>query len=107
MMPRTVRATLHNPSMRRGQSGYSRGHITVLDRPKLEQRACECYAVVKKEMGRLLPETTASRNAKTLPGLSPHPLLYDHWGITASIAGHKAIKGPIPSDIQLLHSVRN
>src|SRR5471032_1636962 len=28
---------------------YSRGHITVLDRPKLEQRVCECYGVVKKE----------------------------------------------------------
>ena len=34
---------------------YSRGHITVLDRPKLEKRVCECYAVVKKEMDRLLP----------------------------------------------------
>jgi CRP-like cAMP-binding protein len=35
---------------------YSRGHITVLDRPKLEARVCECYAVVKKEYDRLLPE---------------------------------------------------
>jgi len=34
---------------------YSRGHITVLDRPKLERRVCECYAVVKKEYERLLP----------------------------------------------------
>jgi len=34
---------------------YSRGHITVLDRPRLEQLSCECYAVVKKEMDRLLP----------------------------------------------------
>ena len=34
---------------------YSRGKITVLDRPKLEQRVCECYAVVKKESDRLLP----------------------------------------------------
>jgi CRP-like cAMP-binding protein len=34
---------------------YSRGHITVLDRPKLERRVCECYAVVKKEYDRLLP----------------------------------------------------
>jgi hypothetical protein len=32
---------------------YSRGHITVLDRPKLEQLCCECYAVVKKESDRL------------------------------------------------------
>ena len=34
---------------------YSRGHITVLNRPGLEMRACECYAVVKKENDRLLP----------------------------------------------------
>jgi CRP-like cAMP-binding protein len=34
---------------------YSRGKITVLDRAKLEQRACECYGVVKKEFDRLLP----------------------------------------------------
>jgi signal transduction histidine kinase len=33
---------------------YDRGAITVLDRPKLEQRACECYAVVKREFERLL-----------------------------------------------------
>jgi CRP-like cAMP-binding protein len=32
---------------------YSRGKITVLDRPKLEARACECYAVVKREYDRL------------------------------------------------------
>jgi CRP-like cAMP-binding protein len=34
---------------------YSRGHIKVLDRIKLEKRVCECYAVVKKEFDRLLP----------------------------------------------------
>jgi CRP-like cAMP-binding protein len=34
---------------------YNRGHITVLDRPKLEKMSCECYAVVKKETDRLLP----------------------------------------------------
>jgi len=34
---------------------YSRGRITVLDRPELERRTCECYAVVKKEYDRLLP----------------------------------------------------
>ena len=34
---------------------YSRGRITVLDRPKLEKLTCECYAVVKKETDRLLP----------------------------------------------------
>jgi len=39
---------------------YSRGHITILDRAKLEQRVCECYAVVKREYGRLLPEITSA-----------------------------------------------
>jgi Mn-dependent DtxR family transcriptional regulator len=34
---------------------YQRGHIKVLDRPKLEQRACECYALVKRGYDRLLP----------------------------------------------------
>jgi CRP-like cAMP-binding protein len=34
---------------------YARGHISVLDRPGLEARTCECYAVVKKEYDRLLP----------------------------------------------------
>jgi len=33
---------------------YNRGAITVLDRPRLEQRVCECYAVVKREFDRLL-----------------------------------------------------
>jgi CRP-like cAMP-binding protein len=39
---------------RAGLIRYSRGHITVLDRRRLEQRTCECYAVVKKEYDRLL-----------------------------------------------------
>ena len=34
---------------------YSRGRITVLDRPGIELLCCECYAVVKKETDRLLP----------------------------------------------------
>lgn len=39
---------------------YARGHITVLDRPGLEARTCECYAVVKKEYDRLLPDRLAT-----------------------------------------------
>ena len=38
---------------------YSRGRISVLNRPGLEARVCECYAVVKKEYDRLLPRKTA------------------------------------------------
>ena len=39
---------------------YARGHISVLDRDGLQQRSCECYAVVKKEYDRLLPQTPAA-----------------------------------------------
>ena len=39
---------------------YARGRISVLGRPGLEQRSCECYAVVKKEYDRLLPATLAT-----------------------------------------------
>src|SRR5271168_3583559 len=39
---------------------YARGHITVLNRPGLERRSCECYAVVKKEYDRLLPKKAAT-----------------------------------------------
>jgi hypothetical protein len=35
---------------------YRRGHMAVLDRSILETRACECYAVVKKELDRLLSD---------------------------------------------------
>jgi CRP-like cAMP-binding protein len=39
---------------------YARGQISVLDRAGLEQRTCECYAVVKKEYDRLLPQRLAT-----------------------------------------------
>jgi CRP-like cAMP-binding protein len=38
---------------------YTRGHITILDRTGLENRTCECYAVVKAEYDRLLPNKKA------------------------------------------------
>jgi CRP-like cAMP-binding protein len=39
---------------------YARGHISILDRDGLEKRTCECYAVVKKEYDRLLPQEPAA-----------------------------------------------
>jgi CRP-like cAMP-binding protein len=41
---------------RAGLISYRRGHIAVLDRNGLETHACECYAVVRKELSRLLPD---------------------------------------------------
>jgi CRP-like cAMP-binding protein len=38
-----------------------RGRITVVNRPKLEKRACECYAAVKDEYKRLLPPVQSSK----------------------------------------------
>jgi len=44
---------------RAGLIEYHRGHITLIDRPGLESRVCECYGVVKREFERLLPQITA------------------------------------------------
>jgi CRP-like cAMP-binding protein len=42
-----------------GLINYSRGRVTVLDRPGIEKRSCECYEVVKRETDRLLPHAQA------------------------------------------------
>lgn len=39
---------------------YSRGHIKVLNRQRLEGRSCECYAIVKNEHQRLFPSSSAA-----------------------------------------------
>jgi CRP-like cAMP-binding protein len=43
-----------------GLISYKRGLIIVLDRPRLEKSSCECYAVVRQEFDRLLPDVVAS-----------------------------------------------
>ncbi|KVW96969.1 Crp/Fnr family transcriptional regulator [Thiobacillus denitrificans] len=47
---------------RAGLISYRRGHIAVLDRAGLETHACECYAVVKKELSRLLPDVRSGQD---------------------------------------------
>lgn len=49
---------------------YTRGKITVLDRPALEARCCECYAVVKAETDRLLPYSSRIARSSAPPFLS-------------------------------------
>lgn len=52
---------------------YRRGHITVLDRARLEQLCCECYAVVKKETERLMPYRTAHHDHVITSSCACHP----------------------------------
>lgn len=51
---------------------YTRGHIEVLDRPALEARTCECYAVVKREYDRLLPRRQVPHPAPDGDPVSRH-----------------------------------
>jgi CRP-like cAMP-binding protein len=48
-----------------GVISYTRGHITVLNRPRLEQLSCECYAVVKKETDRVLRASPLHRGRRS------------------------------------------
>ena len=51
---------------RAGFIRYRRGHISVLDRPGLETRTCECYAVVRKELNRLMSDVRYRQDAATV-----------------------------------------
>jgi CRP-like cAMP-binding protein len=51
---------------RAGFISYRRGHIAVLDRTGLETRVCECYAVVKTELNRLLSDVRYRQDIATV-----------------------------------------
>lgn len=55
---------------RAGLISYRRGHISVIDRFGLEKHACECYAVVKKELLRLLSDVQYRRDGLSGTGSS-------------------------------------
>jgi DNA-binding transcriptional regulator YhcF (GntR family) len=46
---------------------YRRGHLAVINRSGLETRACECYAVVKKELARLLSDVQYRQSTLAMP----------------------------------------
>lgn len=55
-----------------GLISYRRGHISVLERPGLEARACECYAVVRKELNRLLSDVRYRQGIlAVVPAIAP------------------------------------
>lgn len=59
---------------RAGLIRYARGRIAVLDRPGLEDGACECYRAIKAEYDRLLPEPVLDRSLQSCVARFP-PLL--------------------------------
>jgi hypothetical protein len=66
---------------------YQRGRITVLNRPGLEGRTCECYAVVQREYARLLPQRVAGLCPYT--GREPVAAVYTRRATAAHCCGQR------------------
>ena len=66
---------------------YRRGHVAVLERSGLERRACECYSVIKKELGRLMSDMAgakANATANATVSVFANPALGAHSEQAAS-----------------------
>jgi len=64
MMLGVQRSTVNSTALKLKVDGiidYRRGQVTILSRAQLERRACECYAVIKREFDRLLGAPTGAR----------------------------------------------
>jgi len=79
---------------------YNRGHIKVLDRPKLEERVCECYAVVKRGPIACFPEgkkpnstfSTGVAASRVLAYIRPFVV---HGSVAACLCSVGRTKGPV------------
>ena len=76
---------------------YSRGHIAVLDRARLEHHTCECYGVVRKEYDRLLPVLPVRAMAAPMPVPAGRVVPFDAPSKSRPpAAAIKLLKGVVP-----------
>jgi CRP-like cAMP-binding protein len=72
---------------RAGYISYRRGHIALLDRVGLETHACECYAVVKKELTRLLSDVQYRQDKQAATDSRICPTRSSGAGVEQDVAG--------------------
>ncbi len=52
---------------RAGAIEYKHGHLEIIDRPRLESMACECYKAARAELARLLPWSSLAASVRMGP----------------------------------------